>query len=366
MSKVSKALLCCALVAGAIASTAPAGADTDTVGDAARELVRLIPADQRYQCFIANPADPTDVGTQIAAAAASITAFVECGPSGAADYIGYAQMTSADAMNGLYLHFANGGSGAGRSPEGNCPSEGTWKLDDVVAGRVACYYSTQGSEGTAIPETVSRVWTDDQDNIISFAVAPHGNIDAVALRKWWLENAGPLDEPVDAPGITSGSASELRRSRAALLAQVPKPIRSSCTAVDPAIERDRAWTAAELSCDAGSSTGVSELYYAAVDPEVIDNVFAFTKPAKGTEDGTCPDSGTFTVGKGKAKHTVGEFACTLIEGGKAQEAFRYTWSDRKRGIVMYAYSADASKLASFVDSGAGDPVDPNAKPKRGS
>jgi hypothetical protein len=362
MTRFWRAVLCgvvtASTVAIAVGGTAAAGADSDSTGDAGRELARSIPADQRYQCFIADPTSVADVGATIAAASASIVVELECGPSGPADFVAYLKMSSNEAMNKLYLQYVPGAQNAPtRSEEGKCPSEGQWQLDGTDVGRVACFFTTSGSDGTTIPETVVRVWTYDRENIFAIASPFAGDADAVGLRKWWTENAGPLKDPVDAPGITSGSASALRRSQTALKSQIPKPIRSSCTATERADERDRVWTAAEFLCSPASGTGVGELFYGAVDPEVIDNVFAFTKPDEGTEDGTCPDSGTFTVGKGKAKRTVGEFACTMLAGTTPQEAIRYTWSDRKRGIIMYAYGSDADKLNKFVNSGAGDPVD---------
>lgn len=365
MLKIWKALLCCALVAGAISSTSPAGADADSAEQAARQLVRSIPEDQRYQCLIADPTSASDVGTQIASAAASVSSVVECSPSGAADYVAYAQMTSAQAMNALYLQFAQGSGGPTQSEEGKCPSEGTWQLDDADVGRVACYYSTM-NDGTVIPETVSRVWTDDQNNIIGFASAADGNSDAVALRKWWTDTAGPLKEPEDVVGFAPSSDTAVERARSDLTSRVPKSLRSGCKPSTRSAERDRLWVRAELICQPDSSTGVNQVLYDSVDPRIIDKYFASSVPAASTLDGSCPDTGTFTVGKGKSKHTVGQYACTKTAPAPDGSTILYTWSDRKRGIVTYAFGTDADQVIKYVASGAADPGDPSAKTKRGS
>jgi hypothetical protein len=274
-------------------------------------------------------------------------------------------MTSAQAMNALYLQFAPGAEGATRSDEGKCPSEDTWELDNTTAGRVACFYATM--EGaTAIPETVSRVWTDDQHNIIAFAVSARGDVDAVALRKWWLDQAGPLQNAEDVPGLTPTSAAAIARARTDLLRHIPKNLRSDCATTTRSEERDRLWVRVEFGCQPAAATGVHALGYDAVNPAIVDKVFAATKPPAAAVDGSCPDTGTYTVGKGKAKHTVGEYACATIPETQDGSTVRYTWSNRKLGIIMYAFGTDADQLIKYVASGAGDPIDPTAKAKSGS
>jgi hypothetical protein len=355
MSKVWRIAVAGVVAASAIALSAPAGADANTAEVAARKLVRSIPVNHRYQCKISDPTDPTQVGTVIVTEAASISAFVSCGPSGAANYVGYAQMTNAEAMNRLYLHFAEGSGGTTRSTDGKCPSEGEWDLGGDTVGRVACYYSTQGGDGTTIEETVSRVWTDDVNNIIGFASASHGDIDAVALRDWWVDDAGPTENPEDVPELAPSSDAAVAKARRDLARHVPADIRKSCRPTDRNATNDRLWVRAELLCEAGTDTGVDLLYYNSVDPTVIDNIFEGTKPPSDTFDGDCPNVGVFSVGSGKKEHEIGEFSCKIIPANA--QPVRYVWSDRDRGIIMYAYGTDVDAVKAFVDSGNGDAVD---------
>jgi hypothetical protein len=62
-------------------------------------------------------------------------------------------------------------------------SEGVWTLDDVEAGRLLCFTSSQG--------TRVAVWTHEQLKIVAWAQRPDGNRGAL-YRFWSGPNAGPV------------------------------------------------------------------------------------------------------------------------------------------------------------------------------
>jgi hypothetical protein len=76
----------------------------------------------------------------------------------------------------------------------------------------------------------------------------------------------------------------------------------------------------------------------------------------------CPDTGTYTTGKGKKARTAGEYACFTDREDSAYQNgapyAQYVWSDNKLGIIGYATSGanDADALITWFNGPNSGPV----------
>lgn len=334
------------------------GADDTPV----RELLSNIPLDHRYGCVARDPADASFYGPATVAEAASISAAITCGPTGDVDFLGYWQFTDRDAMN--RAHGAMVLNGGNTEDSDDCPVDGEWGFGDETDGKVTCFYATlQGDE--TIPPTVSRVWTDDRNLILGQVSLPAGNDDAFELRKWWRENAGPLESPDDS-GFTDGVDTKASR---ALLAAIPKSTRRSCTVADPSdgsgeLRSDRFYIEGYVTCD-GPDPDVSFLTYASYDPDIVDDVLeqgwspSTEELDAAADDDVCPATGTWTLGKGAKKRDVGEYTCYFIPS-ETGDYPTWAWTDSKQGILAAASGTDADPevLHDWWLSDASGPLQP--------
>ena len=361
-------------VTGVVVRTQPAGAATATTDDvraAAAELVGFIPEDVRYQCTIDTNPRPSSVQT----APGTIRVGLDCPGTDGVELVQYYLFADNGAMNNVYTQaIGSAGTDPVRSEEGKCPSDGTWTLDGKEAGKSACYYATTETDSTGqvttLPEYPVRVWTDDAENILTTARMPPGNTDAVALRTWWLNKAGPTATAATVNGVVSSDAGVAQYERA-LLQHVPAVTRKHCTSTDLTDPTNtyeyarRLWLRAAVSCP--TTGGAESVFYDSMAPAVVGPFFAGKIAAeKETESASqpnsnCPANGTYKVGKGKQARPGGQYACSSPSQNStfnngAPYAY-YTWSDPKLGIVGSATNGadDPDALIAWFNSSRSGP-----------
>lgn len=338
----------------------PGIAHADPTEDAARTLVAFVPKDERYQCVVA---DATKALPRVGPEAASITAMLSCGPDRVAQAVYYFQFTNAAAMNRAYAALTNGiASEPVRSTDGKCPGEQTWGYHNGNDGRVACDYSTTDINNQAISETVFRAWTDNRANILSFASPKIANVDAVAFRSWWNQNAGPLETADSVKGLASPSSQSNSSAERTLLSHAPKSMRQSCAVIarqpsNPNFFGDRLWVNAGVTCTP-TQPGANTVSYLAVDPAAIDGYFGVYKPTADLLNGDCPSVGTYGPVQGKHRRTLGEYSCFFTTDANGARIASYAWSDRARGIVAVAQNnaGDAAALVKWWKGSEAGPV----------
>jgi hypothetical protein len=372
----ARAVAACALVGatlgvgGAAASAATVAADPARA--AAAKLVGFVPEDVRYQCTMYPK--PAPGGFQTAPGA--ILVGLTCPSPGGVGNAEYYLFSDNAAMNDIYAKaIGDAGSQPTRSAEANCPSDGTWEFSGHEAGRLGCYYGSTSisATGEAIPadEFVGRVWTYDAANILAIAGMPPGNTDAIALQSWWNDKAGPTKTADVVDGVVP-SASGAARDERALLTHIPAATRKNCKpvdATDPAnasYYETRLWLRAAVTCT--TTGGADEVIYESFAPSVVAGFMAgHVSDAKTYESATqtnphCPETGTYSTGKGKKAHTAGEYACfndlTKSTYQNGVPYAQYIWSDNKLGIIGYATSAgnDADALATWYQGSDSGPV----------
>ena len=356
-------------VVGTVAAPAPAA--TDTTLAAAATLAGFIPKNERGQCKI----DPHPAQPAFGAGGASIQAALYCPDIEGISDVEYYLFSDNAAMNSVYnLLVGDAGSEPVRSTDGNCPSNGNWNLSGKTAGQVGCFYTTtqltDATTGASTPtaEYAARAWTADARNILGFASLAPGDDDAVALRTWWENKAGPLATADTGTGAVTSTSNQAQYGRA-LLAHVPAAARKKCTTTDvsdatnnPTYYARRLWIRAAVECPA--TGGADSVVYESVDPAVIDGFFkAYLAQATAETTATssaCPDQGTVSQGKGKQAHTIGQFACATAQSSGFNNGApyaQYSWTDRKLGIVAFATNLenDPSALIKWFDSPASGP-----------
>ena len=306
---------------------------------AIRSLVSRIPKDHRYQC---QPLDATHISDQVTAELNSVAAGVTC--VGVADLalVWYLQFTDNDALQRVYHAYTQylSPDTPYREEEAHCPGEVPWGFgDEQDDGLVACYYSAVGADGLERGEVAADVWTYPEAGILAFAVTTAGNPDATTLHQWWVDHAGPLSQRQNPVGFVDWEKPNARAVRS-LLAHIPPGIRSKCTPedhtdADTAFYKQRLWTRATVRCQVGNR----DVAYVSMDPVVTDGLFArYTETTAPSDDPDvqCPGTGTWSVGSGKKRHQVGEYAC--FELG---DHVVITWSQRELGIVGSAVAAES-------------------------
>jgi hypothetical protein len=335
-------------------------------------LIGFVPKDVRYQCTMY----PTPAPGGFQTAPGTILVGLRCPNSDGVGFAEYYLFSDNAAMNDMYSKtIGDAGSQPTRSAEGNCPSDGTWDFSGHEAGRLGCFYgSTQISatgESTASDEFVGRVWTYDAANILAVRGMPPGNTDAIALQSWWNDEAGPTKTADVVDGVVP-SASRAAHDERALLAHIPAATRKNCKPIDAtdaanaAYYERRLWLRAAVSCTTAGGADVVD--YESVAPSVVAGYIAGdVSNAKTRESATqtnphCPETGTYSTGKGKKARTAGEYACfsDLTESTYQNGApyAQYIWSDNKLGIIGYATNAgnDADALITWFHGSNSGPV----------
>jgi hypothetical protein len=113
-------------------------------------------------------------------------------------------------------------------------------------------------------------------------------------------------------------------------------------AVDGAFSGARLWSNAVVTCKSGSIN----LAYAAMNPDVVEN---FVDEFKPSADGKpCPASGTWSEGKGKKRHTVGNYACFVQTNDDGGQTAWMIWSHGELGIAATASVATTNDDAKAV------------------
>jgi hypothetical protein len=335
-----------ATAAGVLAVAGPAGAETPPPSMAlTRELIGSIPQSQRHHCQLA---DPAEEGTIIAAEVASIRAMTRCYSINDLATLWYVLMDSPDSTARLYRSYSGTFDPAApyRDEDAQCPGETTWGFGEVKDdGMVACYYTARNLDGSPHEESTVLVWTYTAGNILGLAETTHGDADAAALKDWWRDDAGPLENPTPVKGIADWTKRD-RDAEKALLSHVPKSVRGSCVvkdrALDGAFARARLWSHAVVDCKSGSI----DVAYAAMNPDVVENyVDQFTPSAEGDP---CPASGTWSEGKGKKRRTVGNYVCFVHTNDDGSQTAWLIWSHRGLGIAATAAATTTNDDATDV------------------
>ena len=336
-----------AMTVGALALAAPAGAQSSSNPDlaAVRELVGSIPEGQRNHCQIT---DPATQGSVVAAEASSIRAMARCYTVNELSTLWYILMDSADSTNRLYRAYAGTFDPAApyRDEDAECPGETTWGFGDSKDdGMLACYYPTTNLDGSAHDESALLVWSYTTGKILALAETVAGDNDASALKKWWNDDAGPLSHPSRVKGLVDWTVRD-RPAEQTLLSHVPKAIRGSCVVQDKtgdnAFSGARIWTSAVVKCRSGTVT----VAYGLMNPSVVENfVDEFTPAGEGDP---CPASGTWSAGKGKKRHTVGNYVCFVQTNTDGSQTAWMIWSQRELGIAATAQVATTTNDASEV------------------
>jgi hypothetical protein len=337
---VVAAVVACAAIVPPRVAAAAAQADPEVA--AAGELVGYVPAAERYRCSLL---DLDLTLEEFRVEAASISASVTCGPDGPAATVDYYRFTNAEAMNRVYASvIGDAGSEPERSEGGKCPSDAHWTLNDVTVGKVGCYYGTQADSGDSVDETVARIWTYDEANILGYARGPIGDVDATALRQWWTDDAGPQARPDDVPELASPDGPRARRR---LLRRIPATTRKGCKVADltdPAEVGDatlaRIWISVLVRCPVDRS-GIDHVEYYLVDPKVVDDHFdpTYRNPDRVPEGGCRKDLDWRPEGVKRSEPATGTVTCFHIATDSGDVA-TLAWSDREQGIISQVFATD--------------------------
>jgi hypothetical protein len=348
-----------ALAIVAVASPAPAAlAPADEELAAAQELAGFVPASERYGCVIG-----TDLASDFESAPGTPEVGITCPATAGVERVRYFRFADTDTMDAVYTAFAGpAGTDPVQSEEGECPGEGPWDFGKGTAGRLACYYADD-------PSRAALLWTYEKENILAFAAMPAGNTDAVALRKWWTDDGGPL-EVADRIQSVAVKPADQPPALKFLRAHVPAATRRTCSAIDPfdpdsdggSLYDVRMWVAAGLACSA-PQRGLDRVVYQVLDSRAVDGYFeAYSSiaqnqspPAGSTAE--CPSTGTTKRPKGNKLHVVGEVACFYGQSADGTQFAEYAWTNRDLGIVAYALNraGDVSALSDFYYSGSAGP-----------
>jgi hypothetical protein len=321
--------------AGSLAIAAPAGAQASPLPAKADVLALIgsIPASQRDHCQLT---DPATEGKIIAGEVAAIRVMARCYNINDFSTLWYILMDSPDSTTRLYHTYAGTYDPATpyRDEDAQCPGETTWGFGDKKDdGMLACYYAATNLDGTPHDESAVLVWSYTAGKILGLAETANGTTDASALKKWWRDEAGPLSHPGRVTGIADWTARD-RDAEKTLLSHVPKSIRGTCVvkdrSADGAFAGARLWTNAVVTCKSGLIT----LAYGAMNPTVVENFVDEFTPV--TEGEPCPASGTWSAGKGKQRHTVGNYACFVQANADGTQTAWMIWAHRKLGIAATA------------------------------
>lgn len=139
---------------------------------AERELLSLVPSSIRDRCE--RDEDPYE----------GATASVSCTPRSGANTAYYMTFKTADQMKRFYFEFLD--TNNIKQDAGDCIKKGTeeypYTIGDSAAGRYACYPENEG---------IWMIWTHNKLRVLSMGYRK--DADAAKLRKWWTNDAGPIE-----------------------------------------------------------------------------------------------------------------------------------------------------------------------------
>jgi hypothetical protein len=307
-------------------------AHDDWTPAAARALVGLIPEEYRYQCELLREAD---LGPFVAPHVEAMTAGTRCTGVPGMRNLRYFTFDSVDAMNAAYDEFiVSPFDGPYRDENAQCPGETTWGFgDDQDDGRVACYYSSKGTDGIDHAETVVLVWTYAPARLFALVESEYGNNDASAVKQWWNDSAGPVSDPDPSPTGFVDWTVRNKKAEQALLSHIPPAIRAHClvsdrNSVSAPFHSDRHWTRAVVRCQSGDVNAA----YVALDPKITDKYFAGYR-LTGEPGDPCPARGTWSEGSGSNRREAGEYVCYSVAQSATSTLYRVAWTHRRLGII---------------------------------
>jgi hypothetical protein len=134
-----------------------------------------------------------------------------------------------------------------------CNTEGTWSYGDGTdAGRDACFVSTE-SDGVSVAK---MVWSTDAISVLGYAINTDGDGDA--LKRWWNDEAGPLQEPTAVEGVASFDPADRETAGRRLVKQLARSNATRCKlrdadvvdaySVDDAEWQWMPWVSAQVTC----------------------------------------------------------------------------------------------------------------------
>ena len=97
---------------------------------------------------------------------------------------------------------------------------------------------------------------------------------------------------------------------------------------------------------AACKSGTISLAYGAMNPSVVDGFVESFAPSD--EGDPCPASGTWSEGKGKKRHTVGNYSCFVQTNADGSQIAWMIWSQRELGIAATASVGTTNNDASEV------------------
>ncbi|MFN8028605.1 MAG: hypothetical protein U0W40_20295 [Acidimicrobiia bacterium] len=310
-------------------SAGAAQADASPELTAAAELASYLPLDQRGECA---RVDPTTFAEGRYANASAVASCLDVAAD--VDRLLYVRFASLADLQQAYSEQLPAGISTGESGT-PCPVETTWSYDGEGGGNDACFTDTITPDGGDATTVAKMVWTAEDQLILGFAV--NDAADADALKKWWSDSSGPLQEP-DTEGLAPLTAAAWAKDGKRLIGTLPAAV-SKCKTLDAPFAdeslRDREdpsyayapYLATEVDCSAPKGS----VRYSQLTPETAARFAGFLrlyvydseypglkKPA------VCRQTTDLKVGK----KTVGEILCWYN-----QDTLWVAWYNDRTGVV---------------------------------
>jgi hypothetical protein len=236
------------MVAGVVPASGSLPAATDESLDTALALLEYVPETDRPSCA---RSDPSTLGDGTFADAAAI---LRCVPShdGVTEVL-YVAYPDAATLGAAYARYSVSGLPSADGVNVVCNTEGTWSFGDGTdAGRDACFVSTE-ADGVSVAK---MVWTADAISVLGYAINTDGDGDA--LKRWWNDEAGPLQEPTAVDGVASFAAADRKAAGRRLVKRLARTDARGCELrdadVSDAYSTDEAewawmpWVQAQVIC----------------------------------------------------------------------------------------------------------------------
>jgi hypothetical protein len=170
------------------AEMVPAAAERSAAAgvEAAQELLAFIPSDHRRWCSRVDPETFADGNF------GDPGALVVCSdPAVGVASVAYARYDDPAEALARYQSAIPAGLPESDGSSTDCPSQGTWhfpEAPDETVGSDACSIGTQNGRDIA-----TMAWTYDAEGILGLAF--NDRADGAALKQWWNDFAGPLQQP---------------------------------------------------------------------------------------------------------------------------------------------------------------------------
>lgn len=345
-----------ALAHGAV-TVSPARAADRRETDAARQLLAFVPTEIRPSCRIVDLQQSLDA-EPLVRYAHDITVAVQCVPPAGADAVTYVQAESAQRANRLYRAFAPKRRLTRTNRAASCEGAETYSLGNgkPTVGHDVCYFETNVFVGDAHPVAID--WTYAPRAIYVQSYRSDG--DAQALRDWWSDIAGPLQDPQNARIPAPQTAGEGAASYRALLHHLPEAVRSTCRRASlqddapPSVADARVWVDAAADCH-DDATGIDASFLHFTWNAPLDSEYRrMSEPLGGGQASPAPgSSGCPTSGTWQYDGTdVGPFACGSVaadSGAGSASVLAYAWADPVDRIFAFAARAgsDGSELRAW-------------------